>query len=257
MRLGFEEYGQHNETSIIFLHGLGVSGWMWKPAVEQLTKYHCIIPDLPEHRQSINVGEFTINSCAEQIADLIKKKAHHGRAHVVGLSLGGQIALQMLSIVPESIISTVVSGVPIKPFLGTKLLPLYLKLTAPFQFYDVFLRSNLKRKGIPHQYFNEFKKDSLLLSGKPLYRILKESTAFRLPKEAMPSNIAILSLVGENEPHFIMNSCREIGESFRFCQAYSVKDAGHNWPLQAPGLFAKTITLFIRNKKMPSELHRL
>src|SRR5665647_420507 len=109
MGLYVEETGQKNKTSIVFLHAEGTSGWMWQPQIDQLTGYHCLVPDLPEHRGSLIEGPFSISNSAEKVAELIKKKAHGARAHVVGFSLGGQVALQLLSIAPELTESTVVS----------------------------------------------------------------------------------------------------------------------------------------------------
>ena len=46
--LYFESFGPPNAPSIVFLHGGGVAGWMWRKQIEALkSAYHCLAPDLP------------------------------------------------------------------------------------------------------------------------------------------------------------------------------------------------------------------
>ena len=44
----YKEYGDKNASLMLFLHGGGVSGWMWDKQIQYFTHYHCIVPDLPE-----------------------------------------------------------------------------------------------------------------------------------------------------------------------------------------------------------------
>ena len=67
---------------------------MWQEQIAELRgAYHCLAPDLPEHGGSMAVTPFSIAGCAQQIADLIQERAQGGKAHVVGLSLGAQVAV--------------------------------------------------------------------------------------------------------------------------------------------------------------------
>jgi pimeloyl-ACP methyl ester carboxylesterase len=75
--------------TIVFLHGGGVSGWMWKPQVDVLSSvYRCLIVDLPEHGKSRDEQPFTMEDSASRIAGIIRSHVRDGKAHVVGLSLG-------------------------------------------------------------------------------------------------------------------------------------------------------------------------
>src|SRR5947209_8702658 len=99
MSLYVKETGKANAPSIIFLHGGGASGWTWDEQVAQLSDFRCLVVDLPEHGKSIGVEPFTFDSAAAQIVEIIR--AHGGKAHVVGLSLGAQTIVTLLSIAPE------------------------------------------------------------------------------------------------------------------------------------------------------------
>lgn len=46
--LHFDEYGSENDETLLFVHGAGLSGWMWHHQVATLKQdFHCIVPDLP------------------------------------------------------------------------------------------------------------------------------------------------------------------------------------------------------------------
>ena len=87
---------------------------MWDEQLKAFKDYHCIVPDLPEHGLSSELKPFTINGAAELIIDIIKDHGHNRQAHLVGISLGGQIILQILSMDPEVVDHAIISGTLIR-----------------------------------------------------------------------------------------------------------------------------------------------
>jgi pimeloyl-ACP methyl ester carboxylesterase len=88
---------------LLFLHGGGVSGWMWDKHIRHFTHYHCVVPDLPEQGLSTDGTKFSIKSSAEKLIDLIEEIAKEKKVIVIGFSLGAQITIQMLSMSPDLI----------------------------------------------------------------------------------------------------------------------------------------------------------
>ena len=102
MSLSVREAGPVAAPAVLFLHGLGLSGAMWQPQFERLADfYHCLAPDLPECGNSAAIGPFTLKDAAGRVASVIRERVPGGCAHVVGLSLGGAVALQMLRDEPQ------------------------------------------------------------------------------------------------------------------------------------------------------------
>lgn len=101
--------------TIVFLHGTRLTGAQWASQVAALSDaYHCLAVDLPGHGQEQGVS-FTLEGAADRIADLINQEAHGGRAIVVGLSLGGYVAMAVAARWPERVAGLVISGATAEP----------------------------------------------------------------------------------------------------------------------------------------------
>lgn len=105
------EIGNLSAPSILFIHGIGVAGWMWKQQIATFPDYHCLNVDLPGHGKSNHVPWVSLADTADQIASIIRERATNGKAHIVGLSLGGHVGLAVLERHPEVVDHAVISGV--------------------------------------------------------------------------------------------------------------------------------------------------
>lgn len=95
--MNYAEYGKGNSNVIILLHGGGFSWWNYKEIAEMLqTNYHIIIPILDGHAGS-DKRFTTIENNALEIIEFINDKLDGSVLLIGGLSLGGQILLEILS----------------------------------------------------------------------------------------------------------------------------------------------------------------
>ena len=87
------ESGTRGAPAVVFLHGAGASGQMWRDHVARLAdRFHCLAPDLPGFGRSNHLAPLTVDETADLIAELIETRVPARRAHVVGLSWGGGVA---------------------------------------------------------------------------------------------------------------------------------------------------------------------
>lgn len=89
-------FGDHRDWDLVWPH-LITAG------------YHLIVPDLPCHGDASNLS-FSIPLASEMLHILILARAHDRIAHVVGLSLGASIAVQLAASYPEVVSDSFVSG---------------------------------------------------------------------------------------------------------------------------------------------------
>lgn len=94
---------------ILWVHGGNVAGWMWGPQVSDFDDYVCLVPDLPGFGESADEPWVSIADTADRVADLLDGSP----AHVVGLSLGASIAVDLAARHPELVQSLVLASAQI------------------------------------------------------------------------------------------------------------------------------------------------
>jgi len=102
LMLEFEEYGQRGKLPVVFIHGFPFSKAMWTAQVDLLKNdYHVVIYDVRGHGGSeAGDGQCTLEYFVDDLIGLLD----HLRLEsvvVVGLSMGGYIALRAIERHPE------------------------------------------------------------------------------------------------------------------------------------------------------------
>ena len=213
MGLYFKETGSRYDETIIFIHGSAMAGWIWNGQVKEFGDYHCIVPDLPEHGKSSNIKPFSINKSAEMISDIIRNNTNNGKAHLVGISLGAQIILQILSQNPELVDHAIISGTLIQNISHTesllKLLFDTVTVYEPVKNTDFFLKANMRTYNMPKYHFDKFKESTLNIKNDSLNRILKENIIFKMPDEIEKIEVPVLVMTGEKDYKIIKESAED------------------------------------------------
>ena len=90
---------QHTTTHnpLVFIHGSGDSGRVWRFQVEHFGLQHAIALDLPGHGQRPDTlpTEVTVQEYTQAAYDIVTQELHLQKPIIVGHSLGGAIALTM------------------------------------------------------------------------------------------------------------------------------------------------------------------
>lgn len=258
MDLYIKETGQENNETIIFLHGGGISGWMWDKQIEAFSDYHCIVPDLPEHGKSVEVKPFTMGCAADMIIDIIKNKAHNGKSHLVGISLGGQIIVQILSKAPEVVDHALISGTLIHTLPHTetflKLLNYLIKAYEPVKDTNFFIKANMRTYNMPKSLFSEFKESTRLIKPDSLNRILNENMLFKMPNGLEKANAPVLVMAGEKDYKIIKESARDLLNILPNSRGAMPLKVGHMWNIENPELFNNVLRCWITGDDLPEGL---
>lgn len=238
-----------------FLHGGGMSGWMWDDQVQELSEeYHCLVPDLPEHGKSMEVKPFSIGKSAEVIAVLIRERARGGKAHVVGLSLGAQIAVQLLSTTPEVIDHAIINSALVRrlPYMNKFIKPMVM-LTMPLVRNKSFARLQAKALHIPETSFAMYYEETKSVSADTLSRILIENANFGLPKGLDKVEVPTLILVGQKERGVMHKSAQDLLTAIPHARGYMIQGVGHGFNLEDPVLFNHILRAWIKDESLPMD----
>lgn len=267
--LGFQAMGDVNSPAIVFLHGGGVSGWMWEPVARRLAdRFYCLMPDLPEFGRSREIKPLTIRGAAGLAADLIRAQVPGGRAAVVGVSEGAQIAVQILAENPGAVERAIISSALLRPLWFSGLLSegfirwSFRVSVPPYRNCDAWIRLNMKYSaGIPEIYFPQFKAEFQQLTEDGFTHVMLENQKFRQPAGLENCTSEVLVCVGRREYGAMQDSARDLlgvlpnSRGVRVDLGRKGSLAGeHNWPLTEPDLFARTAAAFLQGQALPDEL---
>jgi len=249
--------GEPSAPAIVFLHGAGLSGRMWQPQMERLPEYYCLAPDLPEQGKSLNVGPFRLEDAARQVIALIDERIPSKRVHLVGLSLGADLALAIMRLAPDYIDHAVVSAAaPLGKVLG-KCLVMLSTLPVNFLFFEQQSRLSARVLDIPEAYRAMFCED-LRLSVTPAFTRRSIEALIDL-QQLLPCESAVPTLVavGEKENGLAKQGAKKVAMCLKHTQGVIVPGVNHVWNLQAPDLFTDTVRAWIEDRPLPGVLRPL
>lgn len=114
--------GPADAPGIVFLHGTRLTRSQWWPQLRRLaTRYRCVALDLPGH--GVLADEpFTLDGAVEVVRRAIEAEIPAGRAVLVGLSLGGYVAIDTAEAHPDLVAGLVLAGCSAEAF-GPMALP--------------------------------------------------------------------------------------------------------------------------------------
>lgn len=98
MKLSIREWGDPKGPAVVLLHAFPMSGAMWEPQISALRDYRVLIPDLRGFGGTPLVAPWLMEHAA---ADVLE--SFSGKAAIVGLSMGGYVALQIAAAAPERV----------------------------------------------------------------------------------------------------------------------------------------------------------
>jgi pimeloyl-ACP methyl ester carboxylesterase len=266
-----EEHGPTEDRTIVFLHGGGGAGWMWRPQVDGLPDYHLLVPDLPGHGKSADDVPFTIERAAAEVADLIREQAHNGHAAVVGLSEGAQISLSLLALAPDLVDHAIVSSALVLPMPGGWMMSpgviswTYRLSVAPFRDSEWWMRTNMRgAAGVPEEYVDDFRRTFRETTAESFTSVMVENQRFRLPRGLAGVTAPVLVVCGHGEYAVMRRSAVEIAAAVPGAKAYEVCHARklsvaqqHNWNMTEPMLFNDMVRAWMTGGTLPAALEQL
>lgn len=188
------------------------------------------------------------------VVQLIRTRAHNGKAHLVGLSLGAQIIIQVLATNPEMVDRALITGTLLRIVSHTetllKLLDYTFKAYEPVKNTKFFIKANMRTYNISKGYFDQFKESTQQINGDSLHRILHENLFFRLPTGLERVTVPVLVMMGEKDYKVIKESARDLVKVLPYSKAYVVSKGGHVWNMESPELFNKVLRNFINEKPL-------
>ncbi len=112
--VAYDIAGPPGAPAIVFIHGTRLTRKAWVAQMTGLSdEFRTIAIDLPGHGVLSDVP-FTLAGATDRLVEIIDHEAG-GRAIVLGLSLGGFVAMDLASRSPERVAGLVIAGATVEP----------------------------------------------------------------------------------------------------------------------------------------------
>jgi len=102
--------GPRRAPVVVLLHGATLDHHAWKPQVDKLaTRYRVVVPDLRGHGESTLEGAFRFDDAVDDVVALLDEVDTGTPMVVGGLSLGGNVAQEIVHRDPDRVDALVVA----------------------------------------------------------------------------------------------------------------------------------------------------
>ena len=220
---------------------------MWTPTRDLLgPTITTIIPDLPGFGRSADQPYVSHRATVRELTGIIDRYAPQG-AHVIGFSLGAQLAILLASEMPYLIRSVIVISAETKaaPLPGPTLA--LLGLAAPLSRRRWFAVAQARHLGIPEHLLKDYLHDSATTSRRTLVSSVSENIRFTLPTAWSDYPGRTTVLVGAKERKLMRESAELTSSALPESTLHTVEHAAHDIPLRQPGIIASTLHRHIRD----------
>lgn len=212
--MNYVEFGKQNNDVIILLHGGGLSWWNYREVAEKLgNSFHVVLPILNGHAKS-DSDFTTIEDNATQIIDFVDSNFNGEILLLGGLSLGAQIALEILAkrknICKFAVIESALcipskfTHAMIKPAFGSCYGLIKRKWFAKLQFKSLRIKQDL---------FDDYYKDTCEISKNNLIAFMQQNSLYTLNPTLSNCLAKVGIFVGEKESGSIKKSAKIINEA--------------------------------------------
>ena len=208
------EYGNQDKDTILLLHGGGLSWWNYREVAQKLAeRYHVVLPVLDGHADS----DAPFTSIEENAARLISNIDAHFGGQVLaigGLSLGGQIAVEMLSQRPDICRYALLESTLVKP---SKLTCALIGPTFGISYGLIkqkwFAKLQADYLGIPRALFDDYFRDTCKISKADMIAFLKANSLYTVKPSLSETTTKVKIVAGSREQKSIRDSAELLHEA--------------------------------------------
>ena len=203
------EFGKQNKDTLLLLHGGGLSWWNYREVTELLAeRYHVVLTVLDGHGDS-DAPFTTIEENAAKLISYIDTYFDGQVLAIGGLSLGGQIAVEMLSQRRDCCRYALIESALVKP---TKLTAALIAPTFGACFGLIkqrwFAKLQASYLGIPKELFDDYYRDTCKISKADMISFLKANSLYTIKPSLSATKAKVKIVAGSREQGNVLDSAK-------------------------------------------------
>ncbi|MCC0672493.1 alpha/beta hydrolase [Clostridioides sp. ES-S-0005-03] len=238
--MNFHEFGNKNNPHIMLIHGGGNAWWNYLRQARVLSEYyHVILPTLDGHGEEYKTAYISTEDTADKLMKYIDEECGGHLFSLCGVSLGGQIVIEILSRKPDITEKAIIDGsicyprpnmaracmMSIRFFRGL----LFSEKACRFQ---IAMMSKLFPKNMqyPDEIKNYYMKDMPHVRKETLYAMYRTYMMKYTLKESLRETTAqVMYWYGEKEMKCVKNSAKMFQSYVPSCKIYEAKGYNHGY----------------------------
>ncbi len=241
------EFGQQNPDVIMLLHGGGLSWWNYREAAQKLAvQYHVVLPVLDGHADS-NSSFTTIEANASSLISYIDTHFGGQVLAIGGLSLGGQIAVEMLSQRRDICQYALLESTLVQPMKMTAALigPAF-GMSYGLVKQKWFAKMQADYLGIPKAMFGDYFRDTCKISKADMIAFLKANSLYTIRPGLAETRAKVLIVAGAKEQKSIRTSAKLLHQAIPGSSMEILPGLRHgDLSLNKPELYVQVLTDWI------------
>jgi len=204
-----QEFGQQNPAVIMLLPGGGLSWWNYREAAKILSaQYHVVLPILDGHADS-DAPFTSIEENAARLVSYIDTQFDGQVLAIGGLSLGGQIAVEILSQRPDICRYALLESTLVKPMKVTHTLigPTF-GMSYGLIKQKWFARLQADYLGIPKALSDDYFRDTCKIGKADMIAFLKANSLYTIKPSLSETTAKVKIVTGSKEQKNIQDSAK-------------------------------------------------
>ncbi len=208
------EDGTEHSQVVILLHGGGLGPWNYREEAERLKAYyHVVLPILDGHAGS-DRSFSTIEENARALIEEIDERFGGQVLLIGGLSLGGQVLVEMLSQRKDICKYALIESALVRPRpITAALLRPAFSLCYPLVKLRWFAKLQSASLHINASYFEDYFADSAAIRKEDMIAFLTANSRYRRKESLSQCQAKVLVAAGEREQQGIKQSARDLEQT--------------------------------------------
>lgn len=236
----FHEFGDSKNPNIMLIHGGGNSWWNYLRQARELSHhYHVILPTLDGHGEEYSTEYVSTEQTADDLMTYIETYCDGHLFALCGVSLGGQIVMELLSRNPNITKKAIIDGslcIP-QPLLAYCCM-IFVLLFGKLIFNNTACRLQLflmSKLFPPKMVYNDeikayYLEDMPRIRMKTLYSMYRTYMKdYQLKSTIRNSTAQVMYWYGEKEMNFVKRSAKKFQEFIPSCEIYEAKGYNHGY----------------------------
>lgn len=244
------EFGDNNTETVLLLHGGGLSWWNFRQEALLLqNEFHVILPVLDGHAGSDRAFSSVEDNAAE-IISYIDEKLGGSVLLIGGLSLGGQILLEMLSQRKDICRCAMVESAAVIPSgLTSALIGPAFGSSYGLIKNRSFAKMQAKSLHIGQELFKDYYRDTCRIEKADMIAFLKASTAYSLKDALSQTQARVYVFAGEKENGTVLRSAEAVCKAIPGSKKILLPGLYHGeFSLNRPQDYVRTLRKLIREE---------